>query len=62
MKNDNTDELKREKRSLLAKIDRRETAILFARRDIGYFRQRIAIINGMLAERSPAAREARHDG
>ncbi len=50
-KNDNTEDLKRERRSLLAKIERRETAILFARRDIWEFRDRLAVIHFQLEER-----------
>ncbi len=51
--NDNTEDLKRERRSLLAKIERRETAILFARRDIWEFRDRLTTIQFQLEERKP---------
>jgi hypothetical protein len=50
-KNDNTDELKRERRSLLGKIERRETAVIFAQRDIRNYRLRLRLIEQTLAER-----------
>jgi len=50
-KNDNSDELRKQKRSLLSKIERRETAITFARRDIYEYTLRLSIINAQLAER-----------
>jgi hypothetical protein len=54
MKNSNEDELKRERRSLQGKIDRRHTAIQFARQDIREYEIRLRLIEGQLAEYRPA--------
>ncbi len=54
-KNDNSDELKRERRNLLSRIKRRETAILFARADIRDFNARLAVIESQIAERKDAS-------
>ena len=49
--NDNLQDLKRERRSLLGKLDRRLTAILFAERDCRLMRSRIRQIEEELRER-----------
>jgi molecular chaperone GrpE (heat shock protein) len=50
MKNSNEEELKREKRSLKGKIERRETAIAFAQKDIRDYRTRLRLIEEQLRE------------
>ncbi|QIW87614.1 hypothetical protein Ab1vBOLIVR4_gp97 [Agrobacterium phage OLIVR4] len=50
MKNSQEDELKRQKRSLQGKINRRHGAIAFAQRDIREYELRLAVIEKQLQE------------
>lgn len=49
--NDNTDELKRKRRSLMSKIDRREVAIFFAKNELRRLDAELRIVEATLAER-----------
>ncbi len=51
-KNDNTEELRRERKSLLGKIHRRKGTIAFAQRDLRAFSNRLFIIEEWLRERA----------
>jgi chromosome segregation ATPase len=64
-KNSQEDALRREKRSLLGKIDRRYTAINFARSDISEYSARLRHINDSLAQyktKIAAAQESPDEG
>lgn len=51
--NSNEAELKRERRSLIGKIDRRETTILLMHGEVRYLRTRLRIIEDKIAEYNP---------